>query len=334
MYRGDWRDRVSFSLMAAGALKVVKTCAAVQPGELVLILTDARVPHQVGEALVFATTAAGATAITLTMPPLRQPGAEPPPLVAEAMKWANVIIAPTSLSVFHTEAVRSACASGARMLAISECREDTLIRGGIEADFVERAQVAETLARRLSGERLELRTRAGTHLVMEIKGRHAVANTGLATRSGTRGGLPTIEAYIAPLEGTAEGLAVVDASLAVLGLVLSPIRIRIAHGRAEAFDGGPQAAALAAILGAAGHPNAFMLSEVGIGLNPQARVVGRIIEDEGTYGTCHVALGSNVHFGGQLSAPLHLDMVMWTPDITMDGRPLVQGGRLVEEVHA
>ena len=69
---------MSVSLMAAGAWKVVKTCAAVQPGELVLILTDAGVPPQVGEALVFATTAAGATAITLTMPRLRQPGAEPP----------------------------------------------------------------------------------------------------------------------------------------------------------------------------------------------------------------------------------------------------------------
>lgn len=325
---------MSLPLMAAGALKVVKTCAAVQPGELVLILTDAAVPRQVAEALVFATIAAEATAITLTMPRPSRPGAEPPPLVAEAMKQANVILAPTSLSVFHTEAVRSACAAGARMLAISECREDTLIRGGIEADFIARAQVAEAVARRLSGDRLELRTPAGTDLVLAIKGRRAVANTGLATRPGTRGGLPTIEAYIAPLEATAAGLVVVDASLSVLGLVSSPIRVRFAHGRAEAFEGGAQAAALTELLGAADHPNAYMLSEVGIGLNPQARVVGRIIEDEGTYGTCHVALGSNVHFGGRLSAPLHLDMVMWTPDISVDGRPLVQGGRLVEEAHA
>jgi leucyl aminopeptidase (aminopeptidase T) len=325
---------MSFSLMAAGALKVVKTCAGVQPGELVLIVTDGAVPHQVGEALTFAAIAAGATPITLTMPRPSRPGVEPPAPVAEAMKRSNVILAATSLSVFHTEAVRSACASGARMLAISECREDTLIRGGIEADFVTRGPVAEVLARRLSGDRLEVRARGGTHLVMEINGRDAVANTGLATRPGARGGLPTIEAYIAPVEGTAEGMAVIDASLAVLGLVSSPIRIRFAAGRAEAFDGGPQAAALAAILEAADHPNAFMLSEVGIGLNPQARVVGRIIEDEGTYGTCHVALGSNIHFGGRLSVPLHLDMVMWAPDVIVDGRRLVQGGRLVEEADA
>jgi len=322
---------MSLSLMAPGALKVVRTCAAVQPGEHVLILTDAAVPYQVVEALAFATTAVGGTAVTVTMPRPRQPGEEPPPLVAEAMKRANVILAPTSLSVFHTEAVRSAVAAGARMLAISECGEDTLIRGGIEADFGARAPVAEALARKLCGARLELRTRGGTDLVMQLGDRAAVANTGLATRPGTRAGIPTIEAYVAPLEGTAEGVAVVDASVAVLGLVAAPITIRFASGRAETFEDGAQARALQDILRGAGHANAFMLSEVGIGLNPHARVVGRIIEDEGTYGTCHIALGSNTHFGGRLDAPLHLDMVMWEPDITVDGRALMRGGRLVEE---
>ena len=58
---------------------------------------------------------------------------------------------------------------------------------------------------------------------------------------------------------------------------------------------------------------------------------GRIIEDEGAYGTCHVALGSNVHFGGTLRAPLHLDMVMWEPRLVVDGRVLMDQGRLVEE---
>ena len=322
---------MNFSLMAPGALKVVRTCAAVQPGEHVLILTDVAVPPQVAEALAFATAAAGGTAVTVTTPRPRRPGEEPPPLVAEAMKRANVILAPTSLSVFHTEAVRSAVAAGARMLAISECREDTLTRGGIEADFAARAPVAETLAQRLRGERLELRTPGGTDLVMRLSGRAAVANTGLATRSGTRAGIPTIEAYIAPVEGTAEGTAVVDASVAVLGLVAAPIAIRFASGRAETFDDGAPARALQDILRGAGHPNAYMLSEVGIGLNPRASVVGRIIEDEGTYGTCHIALGSNTHFGGRLDAPLHLDMVMWNPDIIVDGRRLIRGGHLVEE---
>jgi leucyl aminopeptidase (aminopeptidase T) len=217
------------------------------------------------------------------------------------------------------------------MLAISECRAETLVRGGITADFTTRAPVAERLARLLSGRHLELRTPGGTRLSTKLGGRAAVANTGLATRPGVRSGLPTIEAYIAPLEGTANGVAVVDASVAVLGLVSAPIAIRFEEGRAVAFDGGAQARALEELVEQVGHADAGMLSEVGIGLNPRARVVGRIIEDEGTYGTCHVALGSNIHFGGRLDVPFHLDMVMWLPDIAVDGRLLLRGGRLVEE---
>ena len=317
--------------MAAGAMTVVRTCAAVAPGEHVLILTDTAVPPEVAEALAFATAAVGGTPVVLTMPRPERPGAEPQALVAEAMKRAQVVLAPTSLSVFHTEASRNASAAGVRMLAISECRAETLVRGGITADFTGRAPVAERLARLLSGQRLELRTPAGTRLSMGLGGRAGVANTGLATRPGVRSGLPTIEAYVAPLEGSADGVAVVDASVAVLGLVSAPIAIGFKGGRAVTFDGGAQARALQDLVKQVGHTEARMLSEVGIGLNPQARVVGRIIEDEGTYGTCHVALGSNVHFGGRLDVPFHLDMVMWTPDVVVDGRPLLTGGRLVEE---
>ena len=322
---------MNLSSMAAGAMTVVGTCAAVAPGEHVLILTDTAVPRGVADALAFAAAAVGGIPVILTMPRPERPGAELPPLVAEAMKRADVILAPTSLSVFHTEASRGAGAAGARMLAISECRAETLIRGGITADFTGRAPVADGLARALSGEQLELRTPAGTHLTVRLGGRAGVANTGLATRRGARSGLPTIEAYIAPLEGTADGVAVVDGSVAVLGLVSAPIAIRFVEGCAVAFDGGAQARALQDLVEQVGHANARMLSEVGVGLNPRARVVGRIIEDEGAYGTCHVALGSNTHFGGRLDVPFHLDMVMWLPDIAVDGRPLLTGGRLVEE---
>ena len=317
--------------MAEGALKIVRTCVAVRPGETVLILTDLGVSPKVAQALTFAGSAAGGTVVTVTMPRPQRPGEEPPALVAEAMRRAQVILAPTSLSVYHTEAGRQACAGGARMLAISECREETLVRGGIEADFRARAPVAEALAGRLTGDRLELRTPGGTHLTMSLGRRPGVANTAICDRPGLRGGMPTIEGYIAPLEGTAEGVAVIDASLAILGLITTPITIRFSRGRAESFEGGSQAQALEEIVTGTGDANAFMLSELGIGLNPRAGVVGRIIEDEGAYGTCHIALGSNVHFGGRLAAPLHLDMVMWTPSITVDGQVLMQNGKLNEE---
>jgi leucyl aminopeptidase (aminopeptidase T) len=317
--------------MAEGAITIVRTCAAVTAGEQVLIVTDVAVPAEVADALAVAAAAAGGTPVTVTMPRPDRPGAEPPPVVAAAMKEAAVILAPTSLSIFHTEAARRACTAGARMLAISECRVETLTRGGITADFTVQAEVAERLARRLAGEQLELRTPGGTRLHVRLGGRAAVANTGIVRGRGARSGVPTIEAYVAPLEETADGVAVIDASIGALGLISEPVAITFEAGRAVAFDGGAQARALRDVVERVGSTTAFMLSEVGIGLNPQAQVVGRIIEDEGTYGTCHIALGSNSHFGGRLDVPFHLDMVMWMPDITVDGRTLMRVGRLVEE---
>lgn len=317
--------------LAAGATTIVRTCAAVASGESVLIVTDAGVPREVADALAVAVASVGGTVVTLVMPRPERPGAEPPALVAAAMARANVILAPTSLSIFHTEAARAACAAGARMLAISECRAETLAGGGITADFAGQAAVAEGLAQRLRGRELELRTPGGTRLRIRLEGRSAVANTGLVTRPGARCGVPTIEAYIAPVEGTAEGVAVIDASIGALGLVAAPVTITFASGRAVRFDGGAEAQALRGLVDRAGGASASMLAELGIGLNPQARVVGRIIEDEGAYGTCHIALGSNIHFGGRLDVPFHLDMVMWRPDIRVDRRMLMEAGRLVQE---
>jgi leucyl aminopeptidase (aminopeptidase T) len=51
------------------------------------------------------------------------------------------------------------------------------------------------------------------------------------------GNLPAGEAFIAPLEGSAEGLVVFDGSLAGLGLLKEPVGVRVAGRRAIQADG-------------------------------------------------------------------------------------------------
>ena len=62
------------------------------------------------------------------------------------------------------------------------------------------------------------------------------------------------------------------------------------------------------------------LCELGIGLNPAARISGSMIIDEKVLKTAHVALGSNNWFGGTVYAAIHLDQVFKKPRITVDGR--------------
>jgi len=73
--------------------------------------------------------------------------------------------------------------------------------------------------------------------------------------------------------------------------------------------------------------NIYNLGELGIGLNPKAKVTGNILEDEKVIGTVHVAVGNNLSFGGDNDVPLHLDGVVSEPTIDIDGRTLMDRGR-------
>ena len=71
------------------------------------------------------------------------------------------------------------------------------------------------------------------------------------------------------------------------------------------------------------------IAEVGIGLNRKAKVTGIVLEDEKAYGTCHIALGNNIGFGGKVDVPLHIDCVIKKPTIFLDDKIIMKKGRLV-----
>ena len=46
-------------------------------------------------------------------------------------------------------------------------------------------------------------------------------------------------------------------------------------------------------------PWVWTVSEFGFGLNPHARLVGNVLEDEKCLGTCYIAIGDNTRLGVQ-----------------------------------
>jgi leucyl aminopeptidase (aminopeptidase T) len=73
------------------------------------------------------------------------------------------------------------------------------------------------------------------------------------------------------------------------------------------------------------------VAELGIGTNEKAQLTGNLLEDEKILGTCHVAFGASAAIGGTVQVAVHLDCVVLEPDLSVDGQPLVRGGRL--QVH-
>ena len=97
------------------------------------------------------------------------------------------------------------------------------------------------------------------------------------------------------------------------------------------IKGGKQAQALRKLLEGAGGDSVYVVAELGIGLNPQARVCGRVLEDEGVYGSVHFGFGDNRSLGGVNKAPMHLDAVILKPTVTVDGATILQEGELTKE---
>ncbi len=330
--RGRRDGAMGQQALARGARVLVETCAGVQPGERLLIVTDTGRPFAVAEAIARAGERAGATVVTTIMPAGRT-GQEPPDPVRGAMLAADVILAPVSGSLFHTEAARMAAERGARLLSVTEATDELLIDGACLADFAAVAPIAERVRQLLSAaDAAHVIAPGGTDLRLSLAGREGMAVTGMAREPGVRTGWPDIEAYSAPVEGTAEGIVVIDASGSGIGLAREPIRMEVAAGRVTRIEGGSQAREVERSLREANHAGAFVIAELGIGLNPAALVRGHIIEDEGVYGTAHIALGNNTNFvGGQNWAPIHFDYVFREPTVTLDGRALMTDGVLEDD---
>ena len=307
--------------MLPGARKLIRVCAGVKPGEKVLIVTDTGRNQSIAGVVYQAAAEAGAEVVKIVMEPGARPGDEVPDPVAAAMMESEVIIGLTGSSIYHTRARLAACENGSRLAAVTEVTPEMLVWGGIEADFEAQRPITRDLARKIStARRIRLTTPQGTDLSARIGGRAGMEFSSLALQKGEAVGVPDIEVAVSPLEGTGQGTVVVDASATHLGLIKEPIRIDIRDGRAVGIEGGLEARRLKRLIEKQEDDNCWNLAEMAIGLNPCSRVIGKIIEDEGTLGTCHVALGKNTTLGGVTEAKLHLDLVMWRPTLYLDDR--------------
>ncbi len=311
-----------------GALNLLHTCANAKPGEQVLIVTDHMTDPAIASTIMSAATRLGIEASAIIMKPRALPGDEPPAPVLAAMLSSDVIICPTSRTLFHTNARTAACRKGARFISMAGATMSVLASNAMFANFRKQEKVLKKLVIRLTRAKIITVTNpAGTDLKFNVLGRRGHGVSGLAARRGEATGVPDIEAYVAPLEEDAHGTLVVDGSTSVTGIVRTPISMNIEHGMARNISGGSEALELSRILREAKKRTAFRVAEFGIGLNPLARIRGSIIEDEGMLGTVHVALGDNTRLGGKNSAPSHIDLVLKNPHVQLDGITLLKGRR-------
>jgi leucyl aminopeptidase (aminopeptidase T) len=314
--------------IARGARKLVEENARIQAHEEVVIITDAA---KLGIAELIGTAARdrGAEPVTCIMPARERDGQEPPSDVAAAMIKAEVIFSVVSKSITHTRAMKAVLEAGARSIILTNCDEEVLSSPALlETDFVAQANVCRALGESFTrGKFIRLTSPRGTDLSFSIEGRSANIMTGVP-EPGELSPVPGTEVNIVPMEGTAEGRIVVDASIPYLGIGMldDPIACTIKEGYVTGIEGAEAARILEENLRTLGERSCFNVAELGVGLNPNARLTGNMLEDEGVLGTIHLGIGTSIALGGNIIAPTHYDLLMWEPSIEVDGR-LVQEGR-------
>jgi len=201
----------------------------------------------------------------------------------------------------------------------------------INVDYQKMHETGVKLKEKLdNAETIQVKTDKGTDLTIGIKGKEAVLNTGLYTKPRTGGNVPAGEVYIAPKWKNVEGKVVIDASSSYIKgtqLIKEPITLTIEKDEVVKIEGGKEADNLRETLDWAAQKAKYpwgvrRIGEFGIGINPNADIIGATIVDEKKLGTAHVAIGSNYWFGGTIYAIIHLDQVFHNPKIYIDGKLL------------
>jgi len=295
----------------------IKQCMDLRPGESCAVITDDK-RKAIGEALYRVASEITDDTVFVRYPPGNQHGEEPPRPVAGAMAPADVVLAPTTKSLTHTEARSDANAAGARVATLPGITEGVFLMG-LDADYEAiEAHCEDVLAQVDGAEEIRVTTPQGTDITFGLGGREWYLDTGIVHEAGEMSNLPAGEVFIAP--ETADGTFVVDGTMRPHGKLDGELlRFEVADGTVTDIsdpDIREQVETAAEEVG----EDAYNLAELGIGTNVAVtELVGSVLLDEKAGGTVHIAIGDDHAIGGDTHAPIHLDGILTEPTVYADG---------------
>jgi leucyl aminopeptidase (aminopeptidase T) len=302
-------------------------CLSLARNEQLLVVCDPPC-FEIGEAFWEVGRSSCKEAVMIQMSPRKENGNEPPEPVGEWFGQFDVAVMPTSKSLSHTKARREACEKGTRIATLPGITREVFLRT-MRTNWNRLGTFTRNVAAQLSSAKeVLIQTEAGTDFGFQTGGRHGKADDGMINAKGASGNLPAGEAYLAPLEGTAEGRIIFDGSFPFVGLLEKPFCIDVQGGSVRSISEHTCASHLRRIFKVYGN-DARNIAEFGVGTLDTARISGNILEDEKVKGTIHIAMGNNASIGGNVNVPVHLDGVIKKPSVWLDGKLWMDKGKFV-----
>ncbi len=306
-----------------GAETIVDQCMKIQDDEHVIVVNDGNDQDLIDAVLEVVEDRAGSTEYMEYEEPENH-GDEPPQRVAEAMQKADAVIAPTNKSLTHTDARRDACDSGSRVATLPGINRE-IWNTSLQADYSQVKEISEKVYSMLEEtSEVRIKTPSGTDLTFEIDIDLFHTDTGMIDKSGDFGNLPAGEA-----DG---GIINVSGVLVTDHFPFAPsgTKVEIEDSEAVAIEhtdneGSRLQEAFSNIEGARN------LAEFGFGTNPEAKLIGNVLQDEKVLGTVHIAFGDNSSYmpdghERKVNCEIHWDTVCEEPTVWFDDRKVLDQG--------
>lgn len=258
-----------------------------------------------------------------------------------ALRSADLVVDCTVEGLLHAPELPLVLGGGARILMVSNEDPENFERYAFDPDLARRVELGRQWM--ATAQRMHVTSEAGTDLEIGLAGAFVAGSAGVTDGPGSfahwPGGL--VAAY--PAAGTVQGMLVLaagDLNLTFKRYVESPVRLLIEDDHIVSVQGGGVDASLfSSYLDAFGDVCARATSHVGWGMNASARWDYLELYDKtqinGTEARAYAgnflySTGANEH-AGRFTAG-HFDLPLRGCSITLDGRTVVDGGRLAVEL--
>jgi aminopeptidase len=323
--------------MVKGAKNALKTVLSLRAEDRVLIVTDEE-KREIGEAFKSAAQEIGALVSVFYLDEKNRPIEDIPDDLKRNVEEKEVIInsfkGMAEETPFRIKLIKLEAATNARVGHAPGITQSMMTDGPMSANYEEVAKAADHLMGLFrNAESVDITAPGGTDIVVKIENRDF--ETDVVIKAGTFGNLPAGEIWCGPIETGANGIIVCDGSIGDAGQVPAPLRIEVKDGRIASMECAD--ASFRDRLWDLTHVDDMsdIIGELGIGLNPMARLTGNLLEDEKAGRTAHVAFGNNEDMpGGRNTSSTHRDFLFYKPTMKVsykDGsvKEIISDGEIV-----
>lgn len=216
------------------------------------------------------------------------------------VKWLKTIIATKSIRIGHGPGITKAM----------------MIEGPMNIDYNSMVNTSNKLVKILENAKIaHVSAPGGTDIVLYIEDRGFSTDVRI-TKEPYLANLPCGEIWCGPIETQGDGIIVCDGSIGDIGKVKKPLKMVVKNGKITNLTSKDKELVKKVKNLISLDEEASIIGELGIGLNPGAKLSGIMLEDEKALQTAHIAFGNNIDMeGGQNKSITHRDFLFYKPTI-------------------